>query len=162
MRARGRGFGLIELMVTVAIVALLALVALPFSARWMESDRELQARGELMEALAHARSLALRNAEGLPPGVPVTCLRVVAGPVLELTKLTAGQVCPTAGTVAWRATLHPRLTLREAGTKAPFKCVAFDSRAAAVQGAQASTCTLAPKLQVLGGSSQEALDVDLL
>lgn len=158
----GAGFTLVELMVTLAIVGLLAALALPFSLRWMDSDRQLQARGMLTEGVGQARALALRNPHGQGRGAPVACLRLDPdAPQLEVARLPAGAGCD-AGRVVWSGSLHASLRLRDAGTGAPFRCVAFDSRGAHADPAQAPDCTQANRLQVVGRDESEALDVDLL
>lgn len=156
-----RGFSLVELMVTLAIVALLALVALPFSARWMDSDRQLQARGTLTEGVGHARALSLRNPGGIAHGAPAACLRLAAGNVLEVARLAVDQAC-AEGTVVWDGRLGASIALREPGTGTPFQCVAFDSRGAYADAAAAPDCTQVPALEVVGRDPAEALHVDLL
>lgn len=58
---RTRGFTLIELVVTLAIMVLLLLMAVPLATDWTYSARTLQARGTLVEGFAQAKALALRN-----------------------------------------------------------------------------------------------------
>lgn len=58
---RTRGFTLIELVVTLAIMLLLLLMAVPLATDWTYSARTLQARGTLVEGFAQAKALALRN-----------------------------------------------------------------------------------------------------
>ena len=68
-----RGFTLIELMVTLAILAMLLLMAAPLAADWVHGARTLQARGTLVQGFENAKALALRNpcadpnATGTPP-----------------------------------------------------------------------------------------------
>ena len=49
---RTRGFTLIELVVTLAIMVLLLLMAVPLATDWTYSARTLQARGTLVEGFA--------------------------------------------------------------------------------------------------------------
>lgn len=56
-----RGFSLIELMVTLAVLALLTLAAMPFSGAWLDGQRQSQLRSALLEGISQARALALRN-----------------------------------------------------------------------------------------------------
>ena len=56
-----RGFTLIELMVTLAILAMLLLMAAPLAADWVHGARTLQARGTLVQGFENAKALALRN-----------------------------------------------------------------------------------------------------
>ena len=65
---RTRGFTLIELVVTLAIMALLLFMAVPLATDWTYSARTLQARGTLVEGFAQAKALALRNPCAAPNG----------------------------------------------------------------------------------------------
>ena len=156
-----RGFSLVELMVTLAIVALLALMAMPFSTRWMDSDRQLQARGTLTEGVGQARALSLRNPGGIAHGSPAACLRLATDNVLEVARLAVGEACAD-GAVVWNGRLNSSIVLREPGTGTPFQCVAFDSRGTYADSALASDCTQVPALEVVGRDPAEALHVDLL
>lgn len=61
---RGRGFSVIELMITVAVVAILVAVALPSFQQSMRSNRVSTASNELITSVNLARSEALRNPRG--------------------------------------------------------------------------------------------------
>lgn len=59
-----QGFSLIELMITVALIALLALMGTSLSGGWVKSADRLEAEGDLTQALGRAQAAALRNAMG--------------------------------------------------------------------------------------------------
>ncbi len=63
-RAPNQGFTLVELMVTVAIVAILLAVALPSFEGSMRSNRVATASNELIASIALARSEAIRSPRG--------------------------------------------------------------------------------------------------
>ena len=60
-RRAASGFTLIELLVTLAILAVLALAAVPLTVDWVHSARTLEARGLLLQGYAAAKAVALRN-----------------------------------------------------------------------------------------------------
>lgn len=133
-----RGFTLVELMVTIALVAILALIAAPFGRQWGDSNRQMQLRSQLLEGVAHARALALRNAynaTGGDAGDPVETVRLVlddASGALQLVQKTASG-WPAAGTApVWQGLpLHPQTRLTLSGDTSldmTFDCVGYDSR----------------------------------
>jgi len=61
---RSRGFSLIELMVTVAVLAVLLTIGLPSFQSSMRSNRVATGTNELLASLALARSEAIRNPGG--------------------------------------------------------------------------------------------------
>lgn len=56
-----RGFTIVELMVTIAIMVFLMLVTLPLAIRWVHGVQVSKSKDALMEGMAQARSFALRN-----------------------------------------------------------------------------------------------------
>lgn len=76
---RARGFTLVELAITLLILALLATVGMPYGRAWIDGNRQIQARNQLMEGLGHARALGLRNPNALLQSgtAPVEAVRLV-------------------------------------------------------------------------------------
>lgn len=60
-RARGRGFTLMEILVVLAVLALLATVGFRFMTDWVHSANTRQARAMLVSAYEAAKALALHN-----------------------------------------------------------------------------------------------------
>ncbi len=131
-RRRMAGFTLMELMVTIAIMAFLLLAGLPFMNGWVDGVRQMQARNQLLDGIGQARALALRNPESLADDVPVAMLRMVGQ--------EAQVVMGDAQRTVWTARLHEGVVLNTAGKLAAksgspvkhgserFRCVAFNSR----------------------------------
>lgn len=61
---RSKGFTLVELMITVAVVAILAAIAFPSFQQVLRSNRVASANNEVMGLVALARSEAIRNKRG--------------------------------------------------------------------------------------------------
>jgi len=77
MKSSHRGFTMIELMVTVAIVAILATIAAPNLTSFLDSSRLGAFRGDLVSSLALAKSEAMKRGStvSLSPIAPSTDLR---------------------------------------------------------------------------------------
>ena len=69
-RSRQGGLTLIELAIVLLIVGLLALVATPFTSSWGANTDLHSAAGQLDQAYAHARAVALRNESGVLGDAP--------------------------------------------------------------------------------------------
>ncbi|SBV36886.1 conserved exported hypothetical protein [uncultured Stenotrophomonas sp.] len=177
---RATGFTLIELMVTVAIMAVLALAGMPFARSWMESNRQMQVRNLLWEGIAQSRAVALRNPGGTAAGPAARLERTGAG-VLRVTCVDgiapdgAATPCvpdPDANPerVLWKSAVLPgggtsTLQLATAGnviSPADWTCVAFDNRGHRVTtGADCVTAAGTPRIAI-GFNNQDPLYVDLL
>ena len=136
------GFSLIELMITVALVAVLAVAAMPFAQSWMDGNRQLQVRSRLLMGVAQARALALRNPNGLisTSGTPQESARLYYD-TSSLTFRVAGrkddgtwpEPPDPAGDpeddVPWQSSAPTgNVSLLLASTETAFACVAFDTR----------------------------------
>ncbi|KLI99891.1 hypothetical protein WQ56_10865 [Luteimonas sp. FCS-9] len=172
------GFTLIELMVTIAVMALLALAALPFTRNWVDGTREIRARSSLIEAVGQARALAMRNPYGLPTtdatGTPLATAAVLYdGETAMLCVVQrdhdrqwTASSCPldAAGDadVPWRAQITSPGDLALAADGAAFRCAAYDSRGRTQLAPDLGrACTTAATITVTAGQ-QGGIDAPLL
>ncbi|WP_024889301.1 pilus assembly FimT family protein [Luteimonas huabeiensis] len=167
-----RGFTLVELMVTIAIVAMLLLVGLPFARSWIDGTRQLQAVGQLQEAVSQARAMALRNPSGLPATIAGGTVRLE---LVEADGARTLQVRVRDEDGDWPAQPvwttgplpHPDLAFKLTGPAGfpdlatfradgnAFSCVAFDSHG---QRTDADGCALANQERVAIGIGDQALE----
>lgn len=75
MRARGRGFTLIELMIVVAIIGIMAAIAIPKFASLLRKSREGASKGSL-GAMRSVLSIYYGDMEGQYPTDDLACLTV--------------------------------------------------------------------------------------
>lgn len=112
------GLTLIELMIVVAIVGLLALVATPLTSSWGASADLHSAAGQLDQAYAHARAVALRNETGAVGDAAAA--RIVHAPEsreLRVCRLPTGS-CQDA---LWRGALPAGVELDVQGAGFPIE-----------------------------------------
>ena len=166
MSRRATGFSLIELMVTLAVMAVLALASMPFARQWIDSNRQMQARNLLWEAVSQTRSLALRNPEHVT-GAATSArlqrsernLQVLRGDGNEV--LWQGEL-PRGG--EYRLTGGDDYADAEAlqAAEDSLSCVAFDNRGQRLPGAASCSSGATHSRIAVGMNSQDPLYVDLL
>ncbi|MCD9004672.1 prepilin-type N-terminal cleavage/methylation domain-containing protein [Luteimonas sp. XNQY3] len=175
------GFTLVELMITLLILALLALAGLPFGHAWIEGNRQMQLRSQVLEGVGQARALALRNPHGLradAAGNPVESARLdydATGRTLQVVQKQADGHWPAADAPPeWRSPpAAGALALKLAGpagfvdaaafdaAATAFACIVFDTRGRPVP--DASGCTLGDAQRIaIGTGDREPLHADLL
>lgn len=142
MQSNGQsGFTLIEMMVTIAVVAILAALALPSFQQSLRSNRAATATNEMVGALSLARSEAIRNGRGgaiCASSNGVACAGSWSDGWLVWAD-TDGNSALDAGEAVLRYSQgNPRLTVSNAGGT-----VAFDSRGRRVAVAS-QTLTIRP------------------
>jgi prepilin-type N-terminal cleavage/methylation domain-containing protein len=164
VRARARGFTLIELAVTLGVMAFLLLVGQPFLSGWVDGVRQLRARNQVLEGIGQVRALALRNPGALAEDQPVAMLRRAGN---DLQVVLAGVETPV-----WSAALDGRVQLAptgargiaamDAGEGGRFRCVAFNSRGMRLPGATNCVLSLSDEKIAVGVDGQEPVYVELL
>ena len=129
------GFSLIELMITVALVAVLAVAAMPFAQSWMDGNRQLQVRSRLLMGVAQARALALRNPNKFisTSGTPQESARLYYDTSSRTFRVAGRKDDGTwpgpADEVPWQSFAPTgNVSLLLASTETAFACVAFDTR----------------------------------
>lgn len=181
-RSRPVGFTLIELVITIAIMAMLLLVAMPFTSDWIDGTRQMRARSNLLEATGQARALAMRNPYAHPAeksGAPYSVVKLGYangndGSELAVYVRNKDGAWETAAPTWVGNIANPRgLQFKSVGStdyagvdefKADssndFSCVVFDSRGR--QQAESGCASNLTHRVAVGVRNQEPVYVDLL
>jgi prepilin-type N-terminal cleavage/methylation domain-containing protein len=165
VRTRASGFTLIELAVTLGVMAFLLLVGLPFLSGWVDGVRQLRARNQVLEGMGQVRALALRNPGALAEGQPIATLRRVGN---DLQVMLVGVEMPV-----WSATLDDKVQLMSTSARGiagidangegqAFRCVAFNSRGMRLPGAANCVLSLGDERIAVGVDGQEPVYVEIL
>lgn len=120
---RQRGFNLIEMMVVIAIMALLSMIAAPFTTAWIDAARVRESTHRLVEAMAHAKSLALRNGGAVAGDTPSAVLIVADSKLCVYGATPAAVKCTNQA--AWTSAASAQIALNGAS----FQCVALNNMA---------------------------------
>ncbi|MCV2366030.1 prepilin-type N-terminal cleavage/methylation domain-containing protein [Paucibacter sp. DJ1R-11] len=140
-----RGVSLIEMMVTVAVMMLLALAAAPFTSSWGSQASVRQTQTLLMQGMSQLKALALRN----PAATSATAAAVLVA--------VPGQLCVRQGipatldcsAVSWTSVPPASIKLNNATSQ----CVALDSSGSPVAATVGATvCGTALSFEVSKGT----------
>jgi len=74
-----RGFTVIELMVVVALMAILIGISIPLMSNWQSSSQEKQAAQDILSSLRQARSLAITGNQTLQVVLDLDDLKITYG-----------------------------------------------------------------------------------
>lgn len=177
MRARrASGFTLIELMIAIAIMALLLLAAAPFTLDWVDGTRQMRARNNLLEAVGRARALAMRNPHALTAaeatqGAAAVVYDSATHTLCVVPRNADGTAWKMCGTGDWRGQIANPANLSLASGAADdaeaFVCAAYDTRGVLVASSFGGSACITPSAGsattvFIKVGSQEAMDVVLL
>jgi len=150
-RRASRGFTMIELMVTLFIIALLALMAAPLGSAWVRSAQVRLTVHRLAEAMAQAKALALRNPNAAKDDEPAALLLSAGSQLCVLGTIPGGFDC--SDPVVWTAKTQAPVTLNGQATQ----CVALNNQALTVSAMIGQvTCGSSLSYVVDSGSTEAA------
>lgn len=83
-----RGFTLVELMITISIMTILMLMAIPLTVGWVNGAQVGETKSLLMQGFGHAKSVALRNPAAIKASVSdrVAGMKLIEGATLLVCK----------------------------------------------------------------------------
>lgn len=109
------GFTLVELMITVALIGLLATIAAPYTVQWFQDAQVRQAANLLESAYGRARATAQRNPEGATESDPAAVLKLTNSAVLVCSGAAAS--CNAGSShLLWQAAITDGVTLTVNGS----------------------------------------------
>ena len=125
-----RGFSLIELMVTITILAILVTAGSAFTAQWSKQAELDKAVMSFKSAIDIAKSTALRNEYATAQTLPATQLCLDANThELTVRKATASASASCSTPIVFSAALSPSIEIEHTVTESNFNCFALNSSA---------------------------------
>ncbi len=152
------GFSLIELMMILAIMALLATAAAPLTGGWVKDADLTKVRGSLTQAVGRAKAASLRNFRGAQSNAPVAAICIANNTVTvrEGTSANAPSCSSNTGTVVWQDPLDSDVTITSGGSA--VSCLCFDNRGLLTNNA-CTGCSTTGSLTLTAGSHNDTLTI---
>lgn len=154
-----KGFTLVETMIIITIVGLLVMAAAPLTGSWIQDANISQTEGNLSQAVARAKSLALRNEGGAFGGEPVAAICISNTQKLTLLQHN-GTHAPSCigpvGDLMWEVQLNINVKIYEVISNtvntATVGCMCFDNQGLMTQN-QCAVCASGITFKLQEGSS---------
>lgn len=158
---KGSGYTLIEVLITIAIIAVLALVAIPITGRWVQSADLEKTEAVLIEAVGRAKASGLRNVSGATGDgyASIVCISTISNTltVMESTSATAA-TCAVNNTATklWQTKLDDDVVIEDGSSNA-VSCLCSNNKGILVKPGTGtcSSCFNGNTLLVKTGSKQE-------
>lgn len=116
VRTRQQGLSLVEILVVLAIIALLGLVAVPFTSTWIDESRVAEGTSIVKRVVSKAQATALRNPEGVIGSEPAAGIKRVGELLLVCSGDPSLSVCSDGGSaMVWREEIPDGVSITLAG-----------------------------------------------
>lgn len=113
---RQQGLTLVEILVVLAIIALLGLVAIPFTSTWVDESRVAEGAAIIKRVVSKAQATALRNPEGVVGNAPAAGIKRVGAVLLVCSGDPSLSVCNDGGSaMVWREEIPDGVSITLAG-----------------------------------------------
>ncbi|TWI52771.1 prepilin-type N-terminal cleavage/methylation domain-containing protein [Pseudomonas duriflava] len=163
MVRRAKGFTLIELMVTIAVLSILMMAGIPLTQGWVNSAHQRDAASVMQQGIARAKAVALRNPAGVAGTDKAAVLLCRSDATLVLVRPENSQKaldCAQSADaqVLWSGTLPKQVDI--VANNKRFLCLALDNQALPVKSDQAHTeCSTANPVVKIGREDDLPINV---
>jgi len=163
MKRAMQGFSLIELMVTLALMAFLLFLGAPLTSAWNDGAQQQTAASLLREGIGRAKAQALRNPGGVVNAEEPAAALCQIDQTLSLHRInkpnsgTASVDCSSSATVIWTAQLPSKATIK-LSDDSNFTCSAFNNRGLPITAG--GTCSIMDINVTV--TTQDAINVPLI
>ncbi len=156
MRQHQKGMTLIELIIVIALLAILAAAAAPFTTKWVESARITETHGILEQAVGQARAAALRNPTALSGDTPASKICNDSTGVHIVLPIASNSVldCASPPAQPWLNKLPLNTTIKQGAND--WSCACFNNRGLLTNSTASCTgCATSLALTIIAGSEND-------
>ncbi|OEY93087.1 pilus assembly FimT family protein [Acinetobacter qingfengensis] len=149
-----RGFSLIELMITIAIMGILVVAGIALTAQWAKQAELDKAIWSLQSAISSARAVALRNEFAKDGGIVTSQLCFDStNHRITIHEASTGTAANCSNTANYSYPLADSVDIKQSDGETAFSCFAFDNRAQLIVGT--ASCSTSLHLTVINGGLNE-------
>lgn len=150
------GFTLIELMVTLTIMVMIMMVALPLTQSWVNSSTVMETKALLQQAYGRTRGLALANQTGNTTGGAAAYMCVTNSKIYVQRANSDGSLgtCGATG-FSWVGDIKASATITTS-EPATFVCMGMSNLGIPVSNGSSGACTTDKLLTVTKGGESNA------
>lgn len=155
-----RGFTLIELMITLGLLAFLVLAAAPLTGEWMRGADVQRAEGDFTQAIGRAKASALRNYASSTESNPSAAVCLSGSKALTVLEGVAGTDLNCTGSIGstlWNAQIDSHVSVK-AGVN-DFSCVCFDNKGSLTTAGNCASCLTTTELTFSAGNQVETVTI---
>lgn len=158
-----RGFTIIEILITIGLVAVIAMIAVPLTGSWLRDSDVQTAGGQLTQAIGQAQASGIRNLPGSADNahVALVCINTANDTVIvrESTSSVVANCTPTnTATLLWQAKLNDRVEIVDGGDIA-VNCICFNNRGLLTDVGGCASCFTGNDLVIKSASATEIYSV---
>ena len=163
MTSKPQGFTLIEIMITLTVLAFLLFLGAPLTSAWTDGAQQQTAASLLREGIGRAKAQALRNPGGVRNADEPAAALCYSNQTLVLYRIdrpnsgTASVNCAATSNIIWSAALPSKPAVKLSDDNS-FSCSAFNNQGLPITAG--NTCTTLD-LQITV-TTQDAINVPLI
>ncbi len=165
MAIRVKGYTLIEIMITIAVIAVIALVTVPITGKWVQDADVSRTEGQILEAVGRIKASGIRNVSGAmgDDHVAIACISTLSDhlKVMESTSSVAAD-CTLSNTATklWEDTLDSDVTITDINDVA-VTCLCTNNKGMLTQPATGicSSCFNGTTLKISSGSQFQNIQI---
>lgn len=157
---RPNGYTLIEILITIALISILAFAAIPITGQWIKGAKVEETGAQLIEALGRAKASGLRNTAGKTSTgvVAKVCIDTTNDTLKVMESTSSTEAGCSAGTQLWQATLDSNITVSNSSSSA-ISCLCTNNKGQLIDAGSCSSCYTGETVYIKSGLQESVIPI---